>query len=181
MPKGEVLTLNGNSVSSDKRIQSKCVESNESPCWSLFIRDTRESDTGFYVCQTNTMQTKYIYLDIMVPPKLLTKYPIDRIDVNQTMNATLTCDFYGKPEPLIKWFKKNKAGQEKEIEKYRGLKTISPYIHKDTANEYECVADNSIPPTVSKKIILNIQCKSLFNQCFCSICLIEYFLFFLSR
>lgn len=44
-------------------------------------------------------------------------------------------------------------------EKFRGSKTISFYIHKDSSSEYECVADNSIPPTVSKKIYLNIQCN----------------------
>ena len=64
MPKGEVLTLNGNRVSQDARINSRCVN-NMLPCWSLVITNTRESDSGFYVCQTNAMQTKYVYLDIM--------------------------------------------------------------------------------------------------------------------
>jgi len=64
MPKGEVLTLNSNRVTPDPRINSKCIQG-MMPCWSLAIQETRESDTGFYVCQTNAMQTKYIYLDIM--------------------------------------------------------------------------------------------------------------------
>jgi hypothetical protein len=142
MPKGEVLTLNGNRVTSDSRISTKCL-GNLNPCWSLIITNTRESDTGFYVCQTNAMQTKYVYLDIMgwfvffllrnfsnlvfssvcffyfqVPPKLLTQYPVDRIDVNQTMNASITCEFYGKPEPLIKWYKYHN-NQPKEIGKLK--------------------------------------------------------------
>ena len=70
MPKGEVLTLNGNRVAQDSRIISKC-NPNQIPCWSLIIKETRESDTGFYVCQNNAMQTKYIYLDIMGPFYLL--------------------------------------------------------------------------------------------------------------
>jgi len=64
MPKGEVLTLNSNRVTSDARVNTRCI-SNSVPCWSLIITNTRESDTGFYVCQTNAMQTKYVYLDIM--------------------------------------------------------------------------------------------------------------------
>ena len=160
MPKGEVLTLNSNRVTQDSRINSKCI-SNLLPCWSLVITNTKESDSGFYVCQTNAMQTKYVYLDIMVPPKLLTQYPLDRIDVNQTMNASITCEFYGKPEPLVKWYKYQR-GNQKEMEKYRGQKTINLFIHKDSANVYECVADNSIPPTISKKIYLNIQRNYLF-------------------
>ena len=64
MPKGEVLTLNSNRVTQDPRINSKCVK-NMLPCWSLVITSTKESDSGFYVCQTNAMQTKYVYLDIM--------------------------------------------------------------------------------------------------------------------
>ena len=64
MPKGEVLALNSNRVSQDTRLSTKCA-TNITPCWSLIISDTRESDTGFYVCQTNSMQTKYVYLDIM--------------------------------------------------------------------------------------------------------------------
>jgi hypothetical protein len=101
MPKGEVLTLNGNRVTQDMRLTSKCTP-NQTPCWSLIIKETRESDTGFYVCQNNAMQTKYIYLDIMVPPQLLTNYPSDRINVNESMNANIECEFYGKPEPIIK-------------------------------------------------------------------------------
>lgn len=64
MPKGEVLTLNSNRVTQDMRLSTKCL-GNSVPCWSLIISNTRESDTGFYVCQTNAMQTKYVYLDIM--------------------------------------------------------------------------------------------------------------------
>lgn len=64
MPKGEVLTLNGQRVTPDMRINTKCV-ANQVPCWSLIIMDTKESDSGFYVCQTNGMQTKYVFLDIM--------------------------------------------------------------------------------------------------------------------
>ncbi len=116
---------------------------------------------------------------IQVPPKLLTQYPVDRLDVNQTMNASITCEFYGKPEPLVKWYKYHNSipkeiGKLSRIiscklnvhvlffiykEKFRGFKTINLYIHKDSPSEFECVADNSIPPTVSKKIFLNIQCK----------------------
>jgi len=126
------------------------------PCWSLAIKNVRETDTGFYVCQTNSMQTKYVYLDVMVPPKLLTNYPVDRIDVNQSMKATVECEFYGKPEPLVKWFK-YVNGSQREIEMYRGHKTIELFVEANTPSELECVADNSIPPTVSKKIYLNIQ------------------------
>ena len=97
---------------------------------------------------------------MQVPPKLLTQYPLDRIDVNQTMNASIKCEFYGKPEPLIKWYKYQR-GSQKEMEKYRGQSTINLFIHKDSASVYECVADNSIPPTISKKIYLNIQ-RNLF-------------------
>jgi hypothetical protein len=64
MPKGEVLSLNGNRVTQDHRISTKCIN-NLMPCWSLLIKNTKESDSGFYVCQTNAMQTKYVYLDIM--------------------------------------------------------------------------------------------------------------------
>lgn len=96
-----------------------------------------------------------------MPPKLLTQYPVDRIDVNHSSNFSISCEFYGKPEPLVKWYKYN-HGTQKEMEKFRGMKTIYMSIHKDSASEYECVADNSIPPTVSKKIFLNIQC--ILNQ-----------------
>lgn len=64
MPKGEVLTLNSNRVTSDARVNTRCI-AHSAPCWSLIIASTRETDTGFYVCQTNAMQTKYVYLDIM--------------------------------------------------------------------------------------------------------------------
>jgi hypothetical protein len=113
MPKGEILTLNGNRVTQEQRVSAKCVQG-QAPCWSLVIQEVRETDTGFYVCQTNSMQTKYVYLDVMVPPKLLTNYPVDRIDVNRSAKARIECEFYGKPEPLIKWYRRE-GGNQKEI------------------------------------------------------------------
>ncbi len=64
MPRGEVLTLNSNKIVDDTRIYSKC-DQNTVPCWVLVIEMLREDDTGYYVCQTNAMQTKYIYLDVL--------------------------------------------------------------------------------------------------------------------
>ncbi|RNA20098.1 limbic system-associated membrane isoform X1 [Brachionus plicatilis] len=157
MPKGEVLALNSNRVSSDARIGTKC-SSNMAPCWSLVITSVQESDTGFYVCQTNAMQNKYVYLDVMVPPMLMTQYPLERIDVNHSSHFTLTCEFYGKPEPLIKWYKYHN-GVQKEMEKFRGMNKIDLMIHKDSPNEFECVADNSIPPTVNPPMITFLNGK----------------------
>lgn len=115
MPKGEVLALNSNRVTSDARIGTKC-SSHMTPCWSLVIANVQESDTGFYVCQTNAMQNKYVYLDVMVPPVLMTQYPLEKIDVNHSSHFSLTCEFYGKPEPLIKWYK-YQHGVQKEMSK----------------------------------------------------------------
>ncbi len=157
MPRGEVLALNGVTVTADSRIRSRCVP-HISPCWSLSIEAASEHDSGFYVCQTNAMRTKYVYLDVLVPPRLVSAAQ-DRVDVNASSNASLTCEFTGKPEPQIKWFK-HVHGVAKEIEKSRGSPTLHLHVHsKDAPSEFECVADNAVPPTVSKKIFLNIQCK----------------------
>jgi hypothetical protein len=64
MPKGEVLTLDSNRVTLDSRVYSECHR-NKMPCWVLHIENTMETDSGYYVCQTNSMQTKYIYLDVL--------------------------------------------------------------------------------------------------------------------
>jgi hypothetical protein len=39
------------------------------------------------------------------------------------------------------------------------MNMITLLISRDSTNEYECVADNDVPPTVSKKIFLNVRCK----------------------
>lgn len=46
----------------------------------------------------------------------MTQYPVDRIDVNQSTNFSIQCEFYGKPEPLVKWYKYSN-GNQKEIGK----------------------------------------------------------------
>ena len=69
MPKGEVLTLDSNRVIPDTRISSECHK-HKIPCWMLHIDQTKETDSGYYVCQTNSMQTKYIYLDVLGIKKL---------------------------------------------------------------------------------------------------------------
>lgn len=64
MPKGEVLTLDSAKISADPRIYSECDRMLK-PCWKLNIKNIKESDAGYYVCQTNSMQTKYVYLDVL--------------------------------------------------------------------------------------------------------------------
>lgn len=40
------------------------------------------------------------------------------------------------------------------------MNAIKLVIRRDSANDYECVADNGVSPTVSKRIYLNIRCNN---------------------
>lgn len=75
----------------------------ENRSWSLKIRDVKESDKGWYMCQVNTdpMKSQMAYLDVVVPPDIL-DYPTSAdMVVKEGSNVTLKCSATGSPPPTI--------------------------------------------------------------------------------
>uniref|UniRef100_A0A182MGF5 Ig-like domain-containing protein n=1 Tax=Anopheles culicifacies TaxID=139723 RepID=A0A182MGF5_9DIPT len=97
-----ILTIQNHVITKNKRIG---ITYTEKKTWQLRIKDIRETDRGWYMCQINTdpMKSQMGYLDVVVPPDIL-DYPTSTdMVVREGSNVTLRCAAVGSPAPAIVW------------------------------------------------------------------------------
>lgn len=103
-----ILTIHNHVITKNHRIG---VTHSDHRTWYLHIRDVRESDRGWYMCQINTdpMKSQIGFLQVVVPPDIL-DYPTSTdMVVREGSNVTLRCAANGSPEPNITW--RREAGE----------------------------------------------------------------------
>ncbi|XP_043524699.1 neuronal growth regulator 1-like [Frieseomelitta varia] len=73
--------------------------------WCLHIRDTKETDRGWYMCQVNTdpMSSNTGFLEVVVPPDILDDSTSTDMEVQEGSNVTLRCAATGTPKPKVTW------------------------------------------------------------------------------
>ncbi|XP_068976863.1 lachesin-like isoform X3 [Bombus flavifrons] len=73
--------------------------------WCLHIRDTKETDRGWYMCQVNTdpMSSNTGFLEVVVPPDILDDSTSTDMEVREGSNVTLRCAATGTPKPKVTW------------------------------------------------------------------------------
>ncbi|XP_020806480.1 lachesin-like [Drosophila serrata] len=135
----------------------------EKRAWILRIRDVKESDKGWYMCQINTdpMKSQVGYLDVVVPPDIL-DYPTSTdMVIREGSNVTLKCAATGSPTPTITW---RREGGEliplpngAEAVAYNGSFLTIAKVNRLNMGAYLCIASNGIPPTVSKRVMLIVH------------------------
>uniref|UniRef100_A0A182R6W4 Ig-like domain-containing protein n=1 Tax=Anopheles funestus TaxID=62324 RepID=A0A182R6W4_ANOFN len=97
-----ILTIQTHVITKNHRMTIAHVEGR---AWVLRIRDVKESDKGWYMCQVNTdpMRNQIGYLNVVVPPNIL-DYPTSTdMVVREGSNVTLKCAASGSPTPSIIW------------------------------------------------------------------------------
>uniref|UniRef100_A0A182J3T8 Ig-like domain-containing protein n=1 Tax=Anopheles atroparvus TaxID=41427 RepID=A0A182J3T8_ANOAO len=97
-----ILTIQTHVITKNHRMTIAHVEGR---AWVLRIRDVKESDKGWYMCQVNTdpMRNQIGYLNVVVPPNIL-DYPTSTdMVVREGSNVTLKCAASGSPTPSIMW------------------------------------------------------------------------------
>ncbi|KAH1023023.1 hypothetical protein HUJ04_012310 [Dendroctonus ponderosae] len=101
-----------------------------------------------------------------VPPNIDDSLSSSDVIVREGSNETLFCKATGFPEPSLKWkrddgakFSINKTHKVYECE---GEKLELYKISRLDMGAYLCIATNGIPPSVSKRIKLSVDCKFLY-------------------
>ncbi|XP_022901270.1 lachesin-like [Onthophagus taurus] len=135
--------------------------------WSLHIKNVQEEDRGQYMCQINTdpMKSQTATLDVTVPPDFIFEETSGDVDVPEGGTVKLTCKAKGQPEPTIVW--RRESGEDIVFRDHGGglLKTPSfrgeilklPKVSRSEIGAYLCIASNGVPPSVSKRILLNVN------------------------
>ncbi|XP_037032212.1 neurotrimin isoform X2 [Bradysia coprophila] len=155
-----ILTIQNHVITKNHRM---VITHAEKRAWILRIRDVKESDMGWYMCQINTdpMKSQVGYLDVVVPPDIL-DYPTSTdMVVKEGSNVTLKCAATGSPAPIITW---RREGGEPislsggvEATSYNGSTFTISRVDRLHMGAYLCIASNGIPPTISKRIMLIVH------------------------
>ncbi|XP_049318511.1 opioid-binding protein/cell adhesion molecule homolog isoform X2 [Bactrocera dorsalis] len=155
-----ILTIQNHVITKNNRMS---LTQAEKRAWILRIRDVKEADKGWYMCQINTdpMKSQVGYLDVVVPPDIL-DYPTSTdMVIREGANITLKCAAAGSPTPTITW--RREGGEpiplhnNTEVIAYNGSYLTITKVQRLNMGAYLCIASNGIPPTVSKRVMLVVH------------------------
>ena len=80
----------------------------------------------------------------------------------------IKCNADGYPTPTIKWMREDSklikikdpnTGRTVKLDKFIGPNLMIHNVDTDDMGSYLCIADNGVPPIVSKRIYVYVQCK----------------------
>ncbi|XP_042228268.1 lachesin-like isoform X2 [Homarus americanus] len=97
-----ILTIHKQVITRNPRI---ALLHNDHRTWHLKIKNVREIDRGWYMCQVNTdpMRSRQGYVDVVVPPDIIDRESSGDLTIREGQDVTLTCRAKGHPPPTIIW------------------------------------------------------------------------------
>ncbi|XP_029345653.1 neurotrimin-like [Acyrthosiphon pisum] len=155
-----ILTIHNHVITKNHRIG---VSHSDHRTWNIHIKEVRESDKGWYMCQINTdpMKSQLGFLDIVVPPDIL-DYPTSTdMNIREGSNVSLRCAASGSPAPNITWRKEGteniRLEHSQQVHSVEGPVLNLTRISRSHMGAYLCIASNGVPPSVSKRIMLVVN------------------------
>ncbi|KAK7575631.1 hypothetical protein V9T40_011917 [Parthenolecanium corni] len=158
-----ILTIDRHVIS---RVPRFSVSHDSQQTWSLHVKNAEAEDRGYYMCQVNTnpMISQVGYLQVVVPPNIIDEEStLSSVAVRENLNLTLTCKAKGFPEPKITW--KREDGNDIVLDRKKKV-TVSMHtgrnltitkISRTDMGAYLCMAMNGVPPSISKRIIVDVE------------------------
>ncbi|KAK8750890.1 hypothetical protein OTU49_015044 [Cherax quadricarinatus] len=143
--------------------------------WMLHIRGVQEEDRGPYMCQINTdpMRSQIGYLEVTVPPEIEDNRSSTDVMVPEGSNAPIVCRAKGYPPPKITWTREDQKPivmrtndpAMPKIKKlsYEGEVLNLTQITRSDMGPYLCIANNSVPPIVSKRIMVEVHFRPVIH------------------
>ncbi|XP_042865342.1 lachesin-like [Penaeus japonicus] len=132
--------------------------------WTLHVTSVTVQDRGHYMCQVNTvpMMSQTGYLQVVVPPNIDDKQSSkSNIVVREKDNVTLRCTGHGFPMPQIKWRREDsnliETSDGKKVQQLDGPELPLHQVSRTHMGAYLCIASNGVPPSVSKRITLDVE------------------------
>lgn len=140
--------------------------------FNLHIREVTMDDAGNYMCQINTDPMTYqsAWLNVMVPPDIdMAHTSGDIVAREHEDTARLVCTAKGVPRPRIVWRREGgvkirvKNSQHQHRTQHRLVDTWNSdtleihRVRREDMGAYLCIANNDVPPAVSRRIYLHVQ------------------------
>ncbi|VEN43681.1 unnamed protein product, partial [Callosobruchus maculatus] len=155
-----ILSIHHNVITQNPRIS---LSYNDHRSWYLHIKNVQEVDRGWYMCQINTdpMRSRKGYLQVVVPPSIIDKETSSDMVVLESTNVSMTCKATGYPEPYVMW--RREDGEDiryngELVNVVDGEVLFITKVSRLHMGVYLCIASNSVPPSISKRISLKVQC-----------------------
>ncbi|XP_012265859.1 lachesin-like isoform X2 [Athalia rosae] len=143
--------------------------------WSLHIKGVQIEDGGLYMCQVNTdpMKSQTGLLNVVVPPDFVQEETSGDVMVGEGGQVKLTCRARGTPPPRVIW--RREDGRDiilrepsvgsTPVQKTRNIPVAHfegeilklAKVSRAEMGAYLCIASNGVPPTVSKRVIINVH------------------------
>ncbi|KAK5639134.1 hypothetical protein RI129_011626 [Pyrocoelia pectoralis] len=156
-----ILTIHRHVIS---RVPRFSVSHDNAKTWLLHVSSVQQEDRGYYMCQVNTnpMISQVGYLQVVVPPNILdTESTQSTVAVRENQNISLTCKADGFPTPKIMWRREDgqaiSVERRKKVNVYDGEQLNLTRISRTEMGAYLCIATNGVPPSVSKRIIVDVE------------------------
>ncbi|KAF6213494.1 hypothetical protein GE061_011214 [Apolygus lucorum] len=155
-----ILTIHGHVITKNHRIG---VTHSDHRTWNLHVKELRQSDRGWYMCQINTdpMKSQVGYLNVVVPPDILDTGTSTDMVVREGSNVSFQCAASGSPPPSITW--RRESGEPivlpsgEEVISADGPVLNISRVSRLHMGAYLCIASNGVPPSVSKRISLIVH------------------------
>ncbi|XP_028164796.1 neurotrimin-like [Ostrinia furnacalis] len=157
-----ILTIAGHVITKNHRI----AVSHGDGAWTLALKDVGPADGGRYMCQVNTepMMSQTHQLQVVVPPDIDDDASSSEILIKEGENAALRCVASGTPPPTVAWRREDsrhfKIDNQTLVSKWTGDWLNLTGVERAASGAYLCIATNGVPPSVSKRIQINIMCDN---------------------
>ncbi|XP_043489777.1 lachesin-like [Polistes fuscatus] len=156
-------------ITHNKRVS---VSHSDHTTWNLNIKGVQVEDEGLYMCQINTdpMKSQTGMLSIVVPPDFVSEDTSSDVNVGEGGQVKLTCRARGVPPPRVHWRREDSKGiiirepagsalnQKSHVcDEIPGEELKLTKISRTEMGVYLCIASNGVPPTISKRLSLNVH------------------------
>ncbi|VVC25593.1 Hypothetical protein CINCED_3A005931 [Cinara cedri] len=157
-----ILTIHRHVIA---RIPRFAISHDSQKTWLLHVKGAQPEDRGYYMCQVNTnpMISQVGYLQVVVPPNIIDdESSPSSVSVRENQNLSLSCKAEGSPTPKISWKREDGNNiatdrKKKAVEKLFGDTFNLTRVNRADMGAYLCIASNGVPPSVSKRIILDVE------------------------
>ncbi|KPJ13964.1 Lachesin [Papilio machaon] len=156
-----ILTIHRHVIT---RLARFSVSHDNAMTWLLHVSQVQQEDRGYYMCQVNTnpMISQVGYLQVVVPPNILDEESTQSaVAVRENQNISLVCKADGFPTPKIMWRREDgqpiSVDRRKKVTVYEGDSLSLQRISRTEMGAYLCIATNAVPPSVSKRIIVDVE------------------------